>query len=97
MCLVGGYKEGFQKRIDEGKVSVQELSLLVKQGADVVEADDGLEGESFSDIDINKAEAEYYSLCEGKGYEIASNPKHPEYLAYKSRKAQLARILKLPS
>lgn len=90
------YKSGFQKRLDEGKVSIEELSLLSNMGTGSVETDLGLEGQEFEGGDQESLEKEYLSLSEGEKFHAIRDPKHPNHLTLKSRKEQLERALKIP-
>lgn len=92
----GEYEKGFQERLDKGLVSKEEITVLAKNGAGSIEADLGLDGESFANVDMDAAEEEYLGFTKGEGYAAVSNPSHPQHKEAVSRKAQLERLLKVP-
>ena len=89
----GDYEKSFQKRLEGGQVAIEELTVLSTSGSSISEADLGLKGQQMSEVDAKEAEKEYLELSKGDKYLAVTDPKHPEHLALKSRKAQLERIL----
>lgn len=87
----GEYSADFNKRLQIGQVSVQELELLQEAGKTLVEAELGLEGEVDNDS-YDSAEAELIDITNNQAH-IWTNESHPDFMRVTQKIAKLKRKL----